>query len=139
MIGRVTPPEGSAKAAIDWTSVNADLREAQPPLNVPEGMTKAEHVAWFARVKDTPEVRAYDAWSKSHRDYSPKFAPDGSFRIEDVMPGTYDLTIPIEPPDRTGPRLGLARIKVVVPAPPADHPRHETLDIGAVEVKPGGR
>ena len=76
----------------------------------------------------------------SRRRYELHFAPDGSFRIEDVPGGKYQLTIDaLEPDDKGGPHrpppIAFHRQEIEVPDSPggrADAP----FDVGAIETAP---
>src|SRR5437867_7924397 len=75
---------------------------------------------------------------KNHRYYALRVAEDGSFRIENVLSGTYQLSIHLTEPsgDRfgSGPPIGNLTRDVVVPEIPggvADQP----LDLGALTIQ----
>jgi hypothetical protein len=55
---------------------------------------------WYWRWHSLPEADAYSAdavWRELNwRGYVFRINPDGSFRIEDVVPGTYDLRVGLE-------------------------------------------
>src|SRR5437867_5145212 len=75
---------------------------------------------------------------KNHRYYALRVAEDGSFRIENVLSGTYQLSIHLTEPsgDRlgSGPPIGNLTRDVVVPEIPggvADEP----LDLGALTIQ----
>jgi thiol-disulfide isomerase/thioredoxin len=116
--------------AIDWqTSVdfcNAHLILPQPPTNL---TTPEQFAAW----RNQPEVQqAYEA----SRSYPIRFAADGSFRMDEVVPGKYAMQIQIYDPRDPNAR---AYAKYIAPiqskefeAPPSDS--REPLDIGTFEI-----
>ncbi len=61
---------------------------------------------------------------------------DGRFRIDDVPPGDYELTITIDGPpalDRPGPVTALGRVKVPIDVPEGD--ADAPVDLGDIEAK----
>jgi RNA polymerase sigma factor (sigma-70 family) len=122
VIGKVTAPAGLA-GPIDWTFSNNSLIPKVTPIQaalVRSGLTKA------------PRVAAGGA--------TVKLEADGSFRVEDVEAGSYDLIIMVnEPPkDPFGVGIGreviaTARREVVVPAMPGGR-SDEPLDLGSFPV-----
>jgi hypothetical protein len=75
---------------------------------------------------------------KKHRYYGLRFAEDGSFRIENVLPGTYQLSILLTEPSgdrfRSGPPIGSYRQEVVVADIP-DGVTDEPLDLGVLTLQ----
>ena len=75
---------------------------------------------------------------KNHRYYALRIAEDGSFRIENVLPGTYQLSINLTEPGadqfRSGPPIGNLTRDVTV----ADIPggvTDEPLDLGVLALQ----
>jgi beta-lactamase regulating signal transducer with metallopeptidase domain/peroxiredoxin len=101
--------------------------------------TPPEPVDWRTNdpvVLETPRaerIKATTRWLT----FASGFEKDGSFRIEDVAPGTYELKIPVNLPsdNRTwgAPRatMGEATLPVTVPEGPDDQP----VEIGDVKVR----
>jgi RNA polymerase sigma factor (sigma-70 family) len=88
--------------------------------------------AWLAEYKETPEGRAYTRGVRTN--YAVEVSRDGSFRIEDVRPGRYRLSVNLErstsgPGGVVGPRQA-ATVSHVVEVP--DGPRTEPVDLGAI-------
>ena len=101
--------------------------------------TPPEPVDWRTNdpaVLDLPRAERQNA-TTSWATFASGFEENGRFRIEDVAPGTYDLTIPLSLPSdkRTsgGPRdsMGEAILRVIVPEGPDDQP----VDLGDVKVR----
>jgi peroxiredoxin len=87
--------------------------------------------AYFA----TPAGREY---SFSKRRYVLRFAPDGSFRVDDVPGGKYELTIDLRELDdkrgqRKSPMIAVCRREIEVQDAPAGH-RDTPLDLGVLNM-----
>ena len=97
-------------------------------------MTKRQQQDWYKQWRKTPEAQAYyDAiWhNRDQRHYTFRIAVDGTFRIEDVIPGKYDFNVWLEE------RLGSGRPEEIggysgtVEVPPMDEAySDDPLDIG---------
>jgi peroxiredoxin/uncharacterized GH25 family protein len=134
VVGRVTAPGGEK---VDWAYGFNGLRAAMPDLKVPRDATpqqRAERVkAWEA----SPEGKAYA--ERSRTNYTVKVEPDGSFRVDDVPAGTYDLSITVnEPPVGNqcgigGDQLGSVRHTFTVPEMPGGR-GDDPLDVGTLEL-----
>ena len=105
------------------------------------GGTPPEPVDWpsnEAAVLELPSDERRTATTPGLR-FASAFDADGRFRIEDVAPGTYELTIPVSlPSDMTtagpAPRramMGEATLRVTVPEGPEDQP----VDVGDVKAR----
>jgi len=71
--------------------------------------------------------------------FAANFDKDGRFRIEDVPPGHYELTVTIDAPpaqDQPGPAQELGRVKVPVDVPEIDDGM--PVDLGEIEAKVKG-
>jgi hypothetical protein len=121
VVGKVTPPAGLA-GPIDWTfSMNSLIPKVTPiQALIRSGLKKAPR---FAAGGATVKLEA-----------------DGSFRVDDVEAGTYDLIIMVNEPPRDPFRAGIgqdviatARREVVVPAMPGGR-SDEPLDLGSIPV-----
>jgi sugar lactone lactonase YvrE/peroxiredoxin/uncharacterized GH25 family protein len=105
VVGKVTAPS-DCNQPIDWLYAEAFIRTKMPEYPYPDNydeMTIEERRAWFEQWKDSNEGKMFmETHPKEHkefRSYGVKFENDGSFRVEDVPEGKYDLSIIIyEPP-----------------------------------------
>ncbi len=123
VVGRITIP-GRLKAR--WGSLQPSGRisvEHRPPR--PYEQLNAEEQARFDRE-----------WQKDHRSHAFIIQPDGSFRVEDIVPGPYQLRIQIHQ-DYEEPRfhafitLGTIERAMVVPEIPGGLARTDApLDLG---------
>jgi hypothetical protein len=96
-------------------------------------MTAAERRIWYENWVLTEEGIAYQAYEQNRRIYGFRVERDGSFRIDDVAPGTYELILkPWETPPGRRPLATATRTVVVaeIPGGRSDIP----LDLGAVEM-----
>jgi hypothetical protein len=133
--GRLAHPDASQ--AIDWSEQAAfgNIAVKLPRLPIPEGLTVEELQKWETDFWESEEGRAR---AKAARNFPLMLQADGSFAIEDVPPGSYELCVEIfkSPYDSTGrlpatAHLGSIRKDVIVPQA-AGNPSTETLDIGLV-------
>ena len=131
-VGRVIAPADEGPAA-DLTYARGKLTLKLPKIPVPEGFaswTDRRQREFMNRFWELPEGRARLQKSRS---YSFKVSPDGSFRVEDVSPGAYELAIealahipPYEPIATAQRDLSVAEI----PGGRTDEP----LDIGELRL-----
>jgi RNA polymerase sigma factor (sigma-70 family) len=108
------------------------------PPPVPAGLKMSEREQWMREYSASDEGMARE---RAARSYSLNVESDGSFTIEDVPPGSFDLTamfsktvVDRNHPERRGPRLGSVRQEIVVPEMNADSP-DATFDVGTITVK----
>ena len=96
VIGRVALPAGF-DMGIDWSLGNPGTGGASTSL-------KLEQFVPYPRSQVTPEAKAQwlqdwlktepgKVFQRAERRYDLEIKPDGTFRVEDVPPGTYTLTI----------------------------------------------
>lgn len=95
VIGRIEPPEGWTKPVDFTVESGASLetnRTLPDPLSLYRGKTSlgAEWNDWLLGWSGSPEGREYASRRVA---VSVGLAPDGSFRIDDVPPGEYRLSI----------------------------------------------
>ncbi len=144
LIGRVTVPKDLDRA-IDWVdsirSFSRPIPPLPPPLPIPADLKGEERKIWLRMWNHSHAGIAYKAALKDRRMHAVFVAADGTFRLEDVRPGTYTLSIqPRQPrqPGQPGVLLGKAEAVVVVPEV-ADIDLAKPIDIGAIEFRPSGR
>ena len=118
VIGKVIAPAEIA-ARIDWKQGINSLIRKEPPL----------HAGLKPAARSAP------------RSHGVVLGTDGSFRIEDVNAGTYELVIVVDEPVRdpqdppTHAPIGSARRELTVPEMPGGR-RDEPLDLGAIPLVP---
>jgi RNA polymerase sigma factor (sigma-70 family) len=120
VVGKVAAPAGSA-APIDWTFSLNTLMRKEPTQE--ESLARALAGKKPSRIREGSTV---------------KLEADGTFRIEDVEAGTYDLIFIVNRPPRdpSGMTIGneaiaTARREVIVPPMPGGR-SDEPLDIGTI-------
>jgi len=127
VIGRVVPNESRD---IPWQSGQHMLGTSQP--RPPSGSFKSreEAEAW----QNTPAVKEARA---RYRYYSVQFGGDGSFRVEDVPPGKYELNLTFNEPGQqsfsTGAYIGSIHREVEV-AEIANGRADEPVDLGRLDL-----
>jgi hypothetical protein len=135
IVGRLAVPEG---ASLDHFTLGHGVlafptRELPTPADFPEFDSK-KRLAWWSAFYRTADGRSY----AENRDlgYAVDLRQDGTFRIEDVPEGRYELKLPFEGLSR-GTREGrqaFARCEVIVPEIPGGS-SEEPLDIGTIPLE----
>lgn len=135
MTGRLVAPT-SYTEPIDfaWASGEARLQQEEAPY--PPGLTPDERREWYEQWKTQPDGRAH--WLNEHFGGF-KIDPDGSFRVDDLPPGTYQLSCRVEQPPEDG-RLNSSEYLGVYSGeftvPPNDG---GAIDLGDLELRIGER
>jgi len=114
----------------------------------PQGLAKSDTLALEAWGKIKGEARIgrrpapnqiIDPDPRQNDRFAGSLDKDGRFRVDDVAPGHYELTVTIDPPpasDRPGPVNELGRVKVPVDIPEGadDVP----VDLGEIDAEVKG-
>src|SRR5262249_42449792 len=132
VVGRAVKPAGS-KVSIDWTNSSNHFQLKPPPINEPKNMNKEQRAAWYKAWITTEEGKAHLAYLRDPRFYAFRVEPDGSFRIDDVIPGPYELTFWLGDGRNPHQAVATASRPVVVlgiPGGRSDQP----LDLGTIEL-----
>jgi hypothetical protein len=144
IVGKAVLEEAGEK--VDW---GKEPQRLSLKLDEPPGMPRpkraefdsteafvASFQAWVARAGEFWNSPEGLRLQQTQRDYVLVFAADGTFRANDVLPGTYELEIDLSGPAETDPpfdrkSMAYLRKEVVVP----DEPEGETavpLDLGTL-------
>jgi len=142
VVGRIVLP--ASLAAMPWVSNNAFIRSKLdlPKIPYPENfstLSVEERKAWYAKWAATDEGKklaaAYDKYYDEMRHYTVAVAADGSFHTEEVLAGSYVLTLDIRRPSGNHDDVLASGSKdFVVPAIPGGV-SDEVLDLGEVVLK----
>ncbi|MBI2925361.1 MAG: carboxypeptidase regulatory-like domain-containing protein, partial [Verrucomicrobia bacterium] len=129
VIGRIVLSD--PKQAIDWSQGHHSLSTKWP--QPPKPFTKPEE---WREWNTSPEVKTARA---RHRSYAPQFVADGSFRIDDVPAGEYQLQLMFTEPGAAGNPgmgrpIGSISKEVVVPEIPEGR-SDEPLDLGELKLQ----
>ena len=124
---------------VDWSKQVrlSNLETKMPPMPRPAGLTREAQQQWVDAYWQSPEGHAR---SKAMRSYPLEVAPDGSFTIEDVLPGTYEMRVQLsdsaaDPQNPAmGKIMGFGRQDVVVPESAGDIST-QTVEVRSVMVK----
>jgi hypothetical protein len=130
-------PEG-AKLSPVWNSHEHNFSLPAPPYFEPPNMSKEERKVWYATWSHSAPGQAYLAWQKDRRFHAVVFAADGSFRIEDVQPGTYELQIRPTGADIRGGPVAHGEFIVIVPEI-VEGDLEKPIDMGTIKLKPGAK
>ena len=152
VVGQLVVPAGF-KRNVDWSAcdlirLSTKLPERpQPTLpNNWQAMTRDQKRAfgkqWHETWDNSDEGRAYTEAAKAARNYSFAIRADGSFRVEDVLPGVYqlDITLMSGEPHTNGAAITsqpIARLRheFTVPEIPEGQ-TDEPLDLRELELTP---
>lgn len=130
----------AAGGDIDWSKQvsMAHFSTKMTPLLVPAGLSEEQRAKWRQDYWESEEGRER---AKLHHTYAILINADGSFTLEDVVPGTYVVGISLSATavNRQDPRRArlVARLDTEVVIPPGDdgHPL-QTFDLGTFTLKP---
>ena len=92
VVGRIEAPD-DASLPIPLDRAEGRLLLEQEGFPGPEelaGRSQEERVAYITAWYQTPEGRE---WRRRYQGHTVRVGPDGSFRIPDVVPGSYTLTL----------------------------------------------
>jgi len=127
-----------ASRTVDWSKQMkfAAIVTKFPPLSPPPGLKGQDAQKWRREFWQSEEGRAR---ARASRRFPLDIKADGSFTIEDVIPGDYQLSgqllnAPFDPRNRSAPAIGSLQKDVAVPDS-AGNPSAELLDVGTVVVK----
>jgi hypothetical protein len=135
VIGRFTRPAES-ELPIDWTHTRHRFQLKPPPEPQLRGATKEERLKEYQKWITTDEGKAFEAWQKDCRFYAFRIETDGSFRVDDVTAGTYELIVSALESGANG-RKPLAEAERIVVVPEMEGGRSvEPLDLGTIEIAP---
>jgi len=101
VVGKFVPQTGYDGPVYFGAGLRAldTVRPERPTPDNYEQMTKREQQEWYKQWRDTSEAQAYydTLWhDPQRRHYSFRIQEDGTFRIEDVIPGKYKFTVWLE-------------------------------------------
>jgi hypothetical protein len=130
-----------ANRAIDWPKQAwyAHVATKLPPLPVPAGLKGAERQQWQEEYYQSAEGLAR---TRASRSYALTLESDGSFTVDDVPPGSYELNAMFmsSPVDHTAigagthnTTLGTIRQDIVVPDPTGNQ-SEAPVDLGTVTI-----
>jgi hypothetical protein len=132
---------GKVEGQADWSNDAHVLVLKQS--HGPAAPEPGDFATWaaFTKAREAYQTRNSSRQLAAQRVYQLQFDPDGSFEIEDVPAGTYELRIRVTEPLRPGqsgyiatPELGSLTRDVVVPAMPGGR-SDEPLDLGVLRLQ----
>lgn len=148
VVGKITQPDGLALEAglvCGMISVNGLAGEgpaAAPPLpesakfigELPAAQRAAAYQLWAKSPDGIAYAAAHKAWLERHRFYAAAVAPDGSFRVDDLDPGVYTLSVPVY---RAATSSLAASVSMPLTVRPFAGQRNlNPLELGNVPIKP---
>jgi peroxiredoxin len=132
VIGKITLPKEAAGQG--WTlGGGISTKQAEPPL--PKGfedLPEDQQREWWKKYTETPE---YKAQMKNTRHYSFQVADDGTFRVDDVVPGKYQLYLNAsDTKGQFGEAVAMGSGELTMPEIPGGR-SDDPLDAGSFEMK----
>ena len=141
VVGRVEPPEGWKDPInfADRATVSLESNRPVEPVPVelvraPGSLRRLEWSLWSHAWRKSPEGRAYEA---SRVDLSATLNSDGSFRVDDIPPGDYRISIRVNEDEgrrNPGPFASIGRTLTVPPIPGGRS--DEPVDVGRLRLRP---
>jgi len=141
VVGKILVPS-DFKEPINWSyghnSLSLKSPERPGPEN-PDKMSTEERRAWYEQWNESEEGRAFlEKEQRQRRNYAIKLEHDGSFRVEDVPTGKYNLSIRVhEPPAANacgfGELIGSVQHEFEVTKMPGGR-SDDTLELGNLEL-----
>ena len=142
VIGKVAADADSNKP-VNWSFGQSTISTIMPEFPRPDNfdeMKDEEKEKWQKQWRDSNEGKAFmEDLRKKRRDYTLKINPDGSFRVEDVPEGKYNLDISVyEPPAARqcgfGDLIGSARHSFEIEQMPSGR-SDEPCDVGMLRLE----
>lgn len=128
--GKMVVPEDS-DLEVDWLS--ASSRRLYTDISwpaAPEGLSREERSTWYKAFRDSEEGRKIQ---ESQRFYVVDVEKDGTFRANNVAPGTYTLWIDVAKYGTDGELLVTGQVADAVRVPRGDG--KDPIDVGALPAK----
>ena len=129
--------EGLVFSGSMWSSANSVNDRMRPPPGWRQ-MTSESSRLYERKWRTSPEG---EEWKHQVRNYEFPVAPDGTFRVDDVVAGSYRMQVRAEAPGFAGQgkrQIAVAEVNVEVPDLPEGR-SDEPLDIGALRPRPATR
>jgi RNA polymerase sigma factor (sigma-70 family) len=138
--GKVSIPPRATRS-VDLATASGMLRVEQPEMPQPEGFMTWDREKRFAYSKQWYHSSEGKAARRASRSYQFPIGADGRFRVEDVLPGSYKLTIHVgNAPGFQSNAAGGARVQGTLKCdvevkPIAAVRSDEPLDLGALAIE----
>jgi RNA polymerase sigma factor (sigma-70 family) len=131
VIGHIIAPDGYSKP-VDWTRSRVDLSIYTAPPDHFATMTDSEKLVWRQVWFKSAEGQAYRRNQSGH---GAMINDDGTFRLEDIAPGTYRFKASLNgPPENpytiNGPQIGEETRIITI----SDGDPDEPIDLGEIEL-----
>ena len=94
LLGRVVTP-GDGGRPLDLAASKASLYPKAPEVPYPAGLAEGDRREWLHHWRFTDAARNFRHWKRGIG-HGVNLQPDGSFRIDEVQPGTYELNIRVK-------------------------------------------
>ncbi len=125
LIGHIAVPEDD-KPPLEVGERTAYLVMKVPDVPYPPGLAQGEQREWLSRWRTTEAARLYRHRRRSFG-HSLKLQPDGSFRVDEIQPGDYELNVIVK---------GFAKLTrpITIPKPTAGQSAGP-VDLGVILLK----
>jgi RNA polymerase sigma factor (sigma-70 family) len=95
VVGRVKVPSGTA-TKLDFATASASLSVKRAQMPQPDGFMSWDQQQRYAYSRRWYLSAEGKAGRRAARSYAIAVASDGAFRVDDVLPGKYELTIEVQ-------------------------------------------
>jgi hypothetical protein len=142
VVGRLVAP-ANVHEPIDWNRFSTQLHTRLPRPRFPDGwqtMTDEQRRSWGQQWLNTEEGKAFQEQSQKKRDiqsFPLSLRPDGSFRVEEMPPGEYELNVLVKHwlTPKSAVWNGVLHHEFTVPEIPGGY-TDEPLNLGELELQP---
>ena len=141
--GQVVLPPGAKGIDLGANRGNIGTKIELPKPPIPgnwDSLDRQGRREWYEKWSKSEEgkeyLKAQQEYSRTRKHYNVPIRPDGSFRVEDVVAGRYELSIYIRK-SQTDPRAGLAASlthEFIIPEIPGGQ-SDKPLDLGKLTLK----
>ena len=127
VVGSVKLPSSEPESQIDWQS-DVQTLTTKPP-GFPERQAFSSQAAWMKGLEDVKNYWQSEVGQEAERNqrsYVLIFEKNGSFKINDVVPGTYKLRIAFS---------GAGTLTKEITIPESAGQEEATIDLGTLELQ----
>jgi protocatechuate 3,4-dioxygenase beta subunit len=142
--GRLVAP-AALPAKVEWYYAHSSIATKVdfPKRTLPADWDKMDDAAkrqWNETWRQTPQMRAYATAMQGRKYFPVRLEGDGSFRVDDVPAGNYQLQVSLQQPPSThpvdtGPVIAAVTQEFTIPEMPTGR-SDKAMDLGEVSLTP---